>query len=278
MELTNQYKIDVFDKYKQPNITPPNVFVKYFQNRYHDYPNKKVLDRDIFDRPDIKNKLNAIIISNVPNEDENIYRQITKPLNELNNNSNEGFTVAYKAISNIKYTKHDHFKKLSQIVIDKAINEPIFSPLYATLVYNMAIYFIVDDNKNNIYFRRIFVEDCYNIFRKYTEQFMLIQENKYVGLMKFLGELYNVKFFPYEIMKDCMTSLFENSAESYAVARALSELITTISELLFETDTNEFTKLKEYLNNKIKIFEEKKYPLKNVFMLKNAQDKMMSFK
>jgi len=57
MEVTTNdvYSVDIFISYKEANAEPHQNFEKYYVNKWNDF---KFKHRDIFDRPDIKTRLN----------------------------------------------------------------------------------------------------------------------------------------------------------------------------------------------------------------------------
>ena len=176
------YSIDTFVKYREANKGSHENFEKYYVDSLNNFKFKR---SDFLDRQDIKMKLNYILTKrNVSNEDEELYKCLMKTLNKVNNNmlpknnsnssnNEEGklkensLQATIDVLTNIKYTKVEHFQKLAELMVEKALAEPTFCSLYAVLCFELSRYYIEDGNSKKIYFRHILLNICQTTFESF---------------------------------------------------------------------------------------------------------------
>ena len=276
--MAEVYTTDLFIKYRESNKTLPDVFNKYLLA--NNVNSKKVQSHtDIFDRPDLRTKLNHILThKNTSNEDDNLHRNILKTLNEVNNDSTNSFNLALNTLTKIKFSKIEHFEKLADTILDKAINEHLFSSIYAKLCVAMSQYYI-ESNGKKINFRPVLISKCQSMFDNYNKNCEKMDRSRFVGVMKIIAELYNNGLFPFQIIKSCFNELSVNVNKSYNVAEGISELIITTYDKMIDEFFN--TKNKDLANcleqTKIKfekMLNDKSLPIKSKFAIQNAVDKM----
>jgi len=277
------YPIEVFSKYKNLNKLPHANFEKYFITNIDNSDadkNGKNSPLTILDKPDIRSKLNYIITKkNVSNEDTTIFSAIRYNLNKVTNkmlsdDKNNSFQVIINALTNIPYSKVEHFQKLAEIVLDKAINEPKFCCIYAKLCYELAGYYIEVKNKQ-IYFRHILLNMCESEFDRFFDKLENIDKEKIQGLMRFLGELYNKKLLTTAIIIGCFDRLGTMIEKSPFIVEGISALLLSSYQTIRQEHQQyrQIDKSYEYIFKKLnKHLTNEKLTQKNKFTIQNTLD------
>lgn len=287
------YPIDVFMKYRDMNReTIPN-FEKYHVESLTSFKFKK---QDIFDRQDLKIKLNYILTKqDISGDDENLYKMMMKVLNKVNNNmltqnqnknnsananannndsriKENSLQYTIDTLTSIGYTKVEHYQKLAELMIDKALNEPTFCTIYAILCYELSQYYIELSNGKTVYFRHVLLNICQSTFETFLNNYENVERIKLIGLMRFLGELYIKGLLPSVIMKGCFDRLSVLIDKAPNIAEGISELvILTYKSLLKDQNCNVAVHIKNKLNTFI---DNNKLNLKSKFAIQNALDKI----
>lgn len=280
------YPIDVFVKYREVNKNSHENFEKYYVESLNNFKFKK---SDFLDRQDIKMKLNYILTKrNVSNEDEELYRSLMKTLNKVNNNmlpekdksKNSGdnsklkensLQATIEVLTNIKYTKVEHFQKLAELMVEKALGEPTFCSLYAVLCFELSRYYIEDGNAKKIYFRHILLNICQTTFESFLNNCENIDRTKLLGLMKFLGELYTRGLLPAVIIKGCFDRMGLIIEKVQNISEGISELVIITYQTLYSESKNNNSPVAQHIKNKLNAFiDNGKLSLKSKFALQNA--------
>lgn len=282
------YPIDVFMKYREMNKDPIPIFEKYYVEALTSFKFKK---QDIFDRQDLKIKLNYILTKkDISGDDENLYKLLLKILNKVNNNmltentqdqnnssriKENSLQQTIETLTSIKYTKVEHFQKLAELMIEKALNEPTFCTVYAILCYELAQYYIEINNggvNKKIYFRHILINICQATFETFLNNCETVERIKMTGLMKFLGGLYIKGLLPSAIIRGCFDRLSILIDKAPNLAEGISELVMlTYKSLLNEPNLSIANHIKEKMNEFI---DNNKLHLKSKFAIQNALDKI----
>lgn len=266
-DRNNVYTVDVFIKYKNHYKEHPKIFEKYFNKNV--VRSKKLLGCEILEKKDTRTKLNNIITrKNISNEDIELYSKIRYNLNMVSN----GKGVAVKNLIGLSYCKMEHFQKLSDMIIEKAVSEPKFCSIYTSICSQMYSYHInIDDKK--IYFRHILLNTCQTIFENYLENYESIDKDKFVGLMTMLADLYNKKLLIMAIIVGCFDRLIVLIEKSPVIAEAISNLIITS----YKTMLGEQTKLErrpcDYIVEKLNdVLKKQDINLRTKFAIQNTLD------
>ena len=270
--MSDIFTMDVFAKYYDVNKIAPDNFSKYY---LEPHILRKNVEKNIFDRPDVKSRIDYILKrKNVSQEDDNINRIMLKTLNEVNNDAKDSYKKAVKILAELQYNKTEHFQKLAEIILEKAITESVFCSLYANICFEMAKYYITADDKQ-IFFRHILIKITQTNYEKQLMNCEKSDKMKFVGIVKFISELYKIGLFPYKIIGGCFTSLVDNIYKSHNVSECISELISSsYSNLVKDALTNTAAKeLLESIKNKLKVLvEDSKLQIKSKFAIQNALD------
>lgn len=293
------YSIDTFLKFREANKHHPPNFEKYFVEQVNNFKFKR---QEALDRSDIRTKLNYILTKrNISNDDEILYKSLMKTLNRVNNNmllslkniknsdnnnqsqdsekdieknKENSLEMTIFALTNFKYTKIEHFQKLAELMVDKALNEPTFCSVYALLCYELSCYYIEMNNKK-IYFRHILLNICQTTFETFLNNCENIERTRLIGLTKFLGELYNRGLLPSVIIRGCFDRLGNIIEKVKHVADGIAELvIVTYPTLIKEQNSTVALHIKEKLNIAI---NNNKLHLQSKFALQNALEKIAEY-
>lgn len=270
------YTTDVFLKYRDQNKRGHPNFDKYYgdgiQNKV-----KKNGGLDILDKQDIRVKLNYIITKkNVSNEDDNLYNVVRYNLNKVNNKmlvegSDNGLQIIIKALTCLQYTKVEHFQKLAEMIVEKAVNEQMFCSIYATLCYELAPYYIELNQNKKVYFRHILLNTCQTTFESFLNNCEKIDKEKLSGLMNLLGALYNKKLLTCVIIKGCFDRLGNTIEKSNNSAYGIASLVITTYKNLSKENNNVCKHIKDKLNLFV---DNTKLHLRSKFAIQNAIDKI----
>ncbi|AYV83565.1 MAG: eukaryotic translation initiation factor 4G [Hyperionvirus sp.] len=277
------YLMDTFLKYKNfaINKKPHPNFEKYY-NDHSQNKIRKLIGLDILDKQDIRVKLNYVITrKNISNEDEMLFNNMRYNLNKVNNkmlaegngNVNEGsLGVTIGALTSLVYSKVEHFQKLADMIVDKAINEHKFCSIYATLCFELAPYYIEINQNKKIYFRHILLNTCQTTFEIFLTNCEKIEKDKLAGLMNLLGELYNKKLLTAVIIKGCFDRLSETIEKANNSADGISALVITSYRSMLK-DNN--STCKYFLDRMNAFVDNAKLHIRSKFAIQNVLDKIL---
>lgn len=248
----NIYPVEIFLKYKNANREDHSNFIKYYENNQ----NKKY--HDMLEKQEYRVKLNYIITKkNISNEDMNIYNTIRGTLNKVNNKmlttESPNLTNTIATLTSINYTKVEHFEKLCEIIMEKAINEPKYSSIYAIICMELSQYYI-EIGAKEIRFRAILITLCETIFDTCLRDFDKTDKEKITGLLNFLAELYNKQILPTSIIIGCFDRICKVIDNAPHMASGISSLIcTSYATILAEQERKQpINKPSDYILNKLK--------------------------
>lgn len=267
------YTTDVFLKYKDLNKKAHPNFEKYYNENINKI--RKTNGSDILEKQDIRVKLNYIITKkNISNEDENLYSIIRYNLNKVNNKMliegvDNGLQATINTLTGLPYTNINHFQKLTEMLVDKTINEPKFCSIYARLCSELAPYYIQNGEKK-IYFRHILLNTCQTTFETFLNNCEKIEREKLSGLMNFIGELYNRKLLTNAIIQACFDRLSNLLEKSINSAEGISSLVVSCYSTLLQNPEQ-----LKYFNEKLnKYADNGKLHIRSKFALQNALEKL----
>jgi len=269
------YTTDIFLKYKDVNKKGHPNFEKYYSDGIQNKI-RKIGGLDILDKQDIRVKLNYIITKkNISNEDENLYSVMRYNLNKVNNTmlseGSDSLQTIINALTCLPYTKVEHFQKLAEMIVEKAINEQMFCSIYATLCFELAPYYIELNSNKKVYFRHILLNTCQTTFEMFLNNYEKIEKEKLSGLMNLLGALYNKKLLTYVIIKGCFDRLGNTIEKSNNSAYGIASLVIATYQNLLKENTAVCKHINEKLN---KYVDNTKLHLRSKFAIQNALDKI----
>jgi hypothetical protein len=280
------YSIDTFLKYRDLNKKSHPNFNKYYIETLNNFKYKK---QDIFDRQDLRIKLNYILTKkNISNEDETLYKLLLKTLNKVNNNMllpNDSKNIGrarentleqtINILTTIKYSKVEHFQKLAELIVDKALNEQNFSSIYAILCCELSKYYIEIGNSKKVHFRHILLNICQTNFETFLNNCENMDKIKLIGIAKFLGELYVKGLLPAVIIKGCFDRMGQIIDKVNNISECISELIMTTYKTLYNESKDNNSTISSHIKTKIHIYiDYPNLPLKSKFHLQNVLEKI----
>jgi hypothetical protein len=272
----NVYTVDVFLKYRVANKDPHVNFKKYFNEQTKSRKNDGL---DFLEKQDVRVKLNYVMTKkNVSSEDENLFNMMRYNLNKVNNKmlipgSENGLQATINSLTSLAYSKIEHFQKLAQMIVDKTVNEQKFCPIYATLCYELAPYYIEIKAKDvkKVYFRHVLINTCQTTFETFLNNCEKIEKDKLCSLLIFLGELYNRKLLTQPIVKGCFDRLGSIIEKSNNLAEGLSALVISTYQSLLKENPETCKYFVEKMNNCI---DNNKLHIRSKFAIQNALDKI----
>jgi hypothetical protein len=259
-------------------------FVKYAKSaqsniKLEKYYNGKIQHKSIYDNAIIINKLNSIMTKkNISEDDNNLYKLMMKTLNKVNNNMLIGGDNAIKdtisILTSIKYTKVEHFQKLSDLLVDKSLSEPNFCSLYALISFELSKYYIMAETKK-VYFRNILLNLCQSKFETYITSYDNKDKTRVLGISRFIGELYNNGLLPAIIIKGCIERMNTMIEKANNITECIADTVMVTYKKIYEDKASNNTIIIEYIKKCLNAnMDNNKLPLKNKFALQDALEKI----
>jgi hypothetical protein len=282
-QATFPYNTDIFKACLEivENMKEPVNFIKYYKNKPKlPEPNEV----SIFQKPLILKKIDQVLNKlNSSNNDEEIYSAIRYNLNKVNNKmllpNDDKLPVIMKILTELDYSKLEHFQKMADMILDKTIQEIKFASIYAKLCFELYPYFIeLENTKTNtldkIYFRQVLTKSYEKLFNTYISQGEDIDKNKIMGLATFISNLYTNKMITSMKIKeyfDVMSAVVEKSPN-------LAEGISCLIVPSYRTFMKEDPKVKNYFLSKTQeLLQHTKLHIRGQFALQNILDKIAEF-
>jgi hypothetical protein len=209
------------------------------------------------------------------NSDDHIYSIAKNILNKL---SNENFKLLMNEIKSIKMTKLMHIQTIINLIIKKSINEPLFTPVYAKLCFELRNH-VVHIDKKDIFFKNELLQICQEQFNDYINNLNEDNSDEIIGFIIFIGELYNVNLIFTPIIEHCIDILFENIEQ---VNDNFKFYIQAICKLLFTSGKELHNKDKTYsistMNKLSELQKHKNIKSKERFMITDLKDSFNNLK
>ncbi len=268
----NTYTFEEFERYRIYNNEDLDIFKKYLSHTTNKPSN-------VFDNPEIRMRLSSLMREDfekvIENANIDIDKQILNVLNKINNTTladKTKYDTSLKTLLNIKYTQPKHFMKLSELILNKALNEQNFHKIYAKLCYDLLSYHIEIEGVK-IEFRKILVSMCQKAFIETKDR------QKYICLMSFIAELYMNNVLSITIIDICINTQYKNitmnNIDSVSIyPEGMSELIKKTYKYLHD-NSKEDIKCKNVVENIRTKLDELiviKMNAKSKFALMDAQD------
>lgn len=281
----NVYPIDVFMKYRDANIGAHPNFYKYYSESVN-----KFKRQDFLDRPELRTKLNFIILKkHISNEDDILYKLLMKTLNKVNNKmltqdlksdqksnfKENSLQHTIEVLTTTKYTKVEHFQKLAEMLVDKSLSEQNFCSIYAIICYELSKYYIITGASNKVHFRSILLNICQTNFETFLNKCDTVDRSKLIGIAKFLGELYNKGLLPSPIIKGCFDRMIVIIDKVQNICECISELVMITYKKLYEEFKETGLATPKYFKTCLHTqIDNNKLPLKCKFALQAALEKI----
>jgi len=238
---------------------------------------------------------------------EKLYKSVRGILNKL---TPQKFSVLVKQVLDLDIDSEDRLKGCINIIFEKAIDEPGFSVAYANMCKHLMLIKVQlkdgksdkdEKPKGDLYFRKILLNRCQKEFEAgalletdFEQEFKQIQEIKdekereeaeenhniktakakrrYLGNIRFIGELFKLKMLTEPIMHDCICKLLSKKEAKQPdkhdeeSLECLCRLLSTIGKDLDHDKSK--AKIDSYFREMEKIVKNKKTATSRVrFML-----------
>ncbi|OQR73210.1 eukaryotic translation initiation factor 4 gamma 1 isoform X1-like [Tropilaelaps mercedesae] len=265
--------------------------------------------------------------------DDALYKKFRGILNKL---TPQRFDTLLDQVKKLDINSEERLSKVTQLVLEKALNETHFASTYARLCHTLLTVFNVPKITRepgpvnpSVSFRKMLLQKCQYEFETDTDDSAASkerekkqqeerqgkldaakseQERKEIqdqfneldvkmkrrtfGLMRFIGELYNLDILNFNIMSDCFRKLMKNPTDEDSIVCAC-KLFTTVGKKLAEESmirrgVNETPELKDkhtlfqsLMQNLRKIISENRdaqrtgqkcLPQRVIFMLEDVRD------
>jgi len=210
-------------------------------------------------------------------DDEKLASQCRGILNKI---SDSNFDEMLDELLNLDILALDQLKIFIDILFKKAIIEINYSHLYAKLCYNFFHRYVQDEDGNKIYFRTLFLTKCQNMFENilkidtkvHLEQSYFKSKHEIVGMIVFLGHLYNHKLLIDSIIYNCIMALITKINERHWCAiECVCKLFDNVIDKFSLTSPNNYSDLCDILK---KMSNDSNIVIKDRFMIMDSLDKI----
>jgi hypothetical protein len=143
--------------------------------------------------------------------------------------------------------------KLAERIIEEAIANHLYIKLYAQMCHVLMPYYITDMGEK-IHFRDVLFSNCQETFEKYTKQKDDTARTELIGIVKFIGELYNVSVLVSSVIFMCFITLYTNvMSKKINSIEAICMLMSVVGKEYFNRDHEKATafylKIEQILQN-----------------------------
>lgn len=215
-------------QFRAYNVEPPAEILHYIDNK------KKTRDMDLFWKRDFKPK-NSWSMKTKQNQTDTdkLYLEINDMLNKLNKSN---FDAICDGITKLNLTCRDHMVKLVERTMEEAIANHLFVNLYAKMCNVLMPYYITDMGEK-IHFREVLLNNCEETFEKFTKHKDDVDRNELIGIVKFIGELYNANVLTSSLIFICFVSLYINvMSKKQNSIEAMCTLMSVVGKEYFQRD------------------------------------------
>lgn len=250
--MTTNYYISYNEliKYKSVNTEMhPNLkqFVSSFPviNQKQKHQNKHK-NKATFKKPEKKIKTTWVADTKKDKtDDEKLNLQIRGILNKL---SAANFNELANEFVQLNIKSKDHLMSLVDTIFKKAIIETKFNEIYAKLCYELASYYIEEENNNKVYFRELLLNKCQHMFEECTniknlddsKSDIFKSKGQIIGCIKFIGELYNINLLTNKVIYSCFLILLSKiTNENIYTIDSICTLMQTINDKFREAALKE---------------------------------------
>ncbi|EGT52305.1 hypothetical protein CAEBREN_17063 [Caenorhabditis brenneri] len=157
-----------------------------------------------------------------PEHQKNVKNQARCLLNKATNATLEKFTKEFNQC--IRKCNKEQLTEMAQIFVNKAVNEPMYCPLYAKILKNQ-----IDSNEQS--FKKVLINHLYKSIKKIP----LETGEKSKGIVIFIAELCKNQIVEKEISQRCCRFLVQSIDEEHIMAGV--ELMKLTGKLLNEEET-----------------------------------------
>jgi len=216
---------------------------------------------------------NAWVLKECTDDNGTIIKEVTGILNKL---SKDNFTTMAANLEKIKIDNKPLVQSVIEIIFQKAINEPHFGEVYATLCQQLGGKQYCNGTIN---FKREILTQCQKEFEKekntHTDNVVAAQlKRKTLGNIKFVGELFIQGMISHTIIFQCTHKLVSNinigDDQKNENIECICKLFVTVGKVL---DVEPYKpKLEQYFSFMKGVSEDKANDFRSRFMIKDVLD------
>ena len=212
----------------------------------------------------------------------------SKVLIILNKITPEKFDVLFQQLMELDINTVEGLEAVIDCIFDKALMEPAFCPLYATLcaTFSQELPEIQGPDGSTGQFRRLLLNKCQHEFEQESQLNEVTDDEerskikrRMLGNIKFIGELYLKRMLMDKIMFFCIVNLVSTDPPDDEDIEALCNLITTIGGTLENSSQKAkpqldacFAKLKQMREAKPPILQSRfRFMIQDLFDLRAAR-------
>jgi len=255
-------------KYKYINVDIPDILTHYIlQVQEIQSKNKKTNTNWKRNNTEKTNWL----VTNRMNQTDND-KLISQFRGILNKISEGNFDDMMKQMFKLNITTIEQLQTLVDLIFQKALGESIFGTVYSMLCKEFFSACIIVDSEK-IQFRVLFMNKCELMFDEYIKiktekdikESCFVNKTELIGLMAFLGDLYNKGLISNSIIYRCILSIVEKvNSNDIASIECICKFIETVSYKFNKTCPDNHKEIFEIL---IEIKQRKGLPTKDKFAI-----------
>jgi translation initiation factor 4G len=232
-------------EYRKYNMTYPVELTNYIDDK------KKIKDMELFWKRDFQSKSTWSLKTKLSHtENEKLYADINDLLNKLNK---KNFDLICENITKSNIVCREHMIELVKRIMEEAMRNHLFINIYAQACNILMPYYITEGNEK-VHFRDVLLSKCQETFELYAKNNNDIDKKDLIGMIKFIGELYNVNVLITSVIFMCFVTLYTNvmNKKQHSV-EAICTLMTIVGKDFYQKDQIKakscYLKIEELLQN-----------------------------
>jgi len=252
-------------EYRKCNMTHPEELSEYI-----DYK-KKIKDMDIFWKRDFQSKSAWSLKTKLSHTaNEKLYAEMNDLLNKLNK---KNFDLICDSITKLNIVCREHMIELVTRIIEGATRNHLFINVYA-MACNILMPYYITNGTEKVHFRDVLWTNCQETFELYANKNIDndIDKKNLIGMIKFIGELYNVNVLITTVIFICFIRLHTNviNKNPHSV-EAICVLMTIVGKEFYKKDPEKaescYSKIEKLLKDG-NIVSKEKFMVEDVVELK----------
>ena len=226
-------------KYKDINVDIPEIIINYTL-QVKDIQSKNKKTNNNWKRNNTE-KTNWLVTNRMNQTDND--KLISQFRGILNKISESNFDDMMKQMFKLNITTVEQLQTLVDLIFQKALGESIFGTVYSMLCKEFFSACIIV-NSEKIQFRVLFMNKCESMFDEYikikTEKDIkesnFANRTELIGLMAFLGDLYNKGLISNSIIYRCILSIIDKvNSTDIASIECICKFVDTVSYKFHKT-------------------------------------------
>ena len=185
----------------------------------------------------------------------------------LNRISDSNFSEMIEELLNLEIECTDHLQVLVNLIFQKAVMEENYTSMYAKLSSELYPKYVTNEEGDKVYFRVIFLEKCQEMFQQSigidTEDELKNTQLKgkfeIIGLMAFVGQLYNHGLITNTIIYNCLIELvFKVAEKKFHSIENMCKLADVVGQKFSSLCPKDYARIINELSKLLNTIESKK--------------------